>query len=351
MQVAMTIQQILNADLSTIARWCRDGLAWWLEELADAIPVRWRSGARRHAPWTARIGDDGAMRLWRDGSRVLSEARPGSSPRRADLLLQADAVLVRRIDLPPLSSRDLRRMLTENMDRLTPFPADRVYFEVSTEGESDREGRRRLRLAVILREQAHAALEQARALGLEVERLGVETENGDVDVDFMVPIRAEQGGARDLRRPIWWSACAGLVALNVATAVFMDIRDVRRLEAAVAAEQPKVAAAGKLRQAVANGQRMRLDVLSRRSRNEPLRIIDALSKVLPDGQWVHRLEWNGRAVRIAGFKTQGFDVPAALRQTPALTDPRSLLSDMPVRTASGVEPFDVIADSTAKGGQ
>ncbi|KSB90008.1 hypothetical protein AS593_11320 [Caulobacter vibrioides] len=348
MQVAMTLQQILNADLATIARWCRDGFSWWVDELADAIPARWRSAGSRHAPWTVRIGDDGAMRIWRDGRQVPPEARSSSALRRADILLPAQAVLVRRIDLPPLSSRDLRRMLAENMDRLTPFAADRVYFDALAEGEGDREGRRRVRLAVILREQAQAVLEQARALGLEVERFGVEAEGGGVEIDFMAAIRAEQGGARDLRRSVWWSACAGLVALNVAVAVIMDVRDVRRLEAAVAAEQPKVMAAARLRQNVAQGQRMRLDLLNRRSRNEPLRIIDALGKVLPDGQWVHRLEWNGRAVRVAGFKTQGFDVPAALRQTPALTNPRSLLSDMPVKTASGVEPFDVIADSTAK---
>ncbi|WP_277792055.1 hypothetical protein [Caulobacter endophyticus] len=347
----MTLQKILNADLATIARWCREGLSWWLDELADAIPARWRSASPRHAPWTARVGADGAMRLWRDGRLIPPEAWSGHTPRRADILLPAQAVLVRRIDLPPLSSRDLRRMLAENMDRLTPFPADRVYFDVLAEGESGHAGRRRLRLAVIPRAQAQAVMEQARVLGLDVERFGVEAEGGRGDIDFMTAIRDEQGGGRDLRRSVWWSACAGLVALNVAAAVFMDVRDVRRLEAAVAADQPKVMAAARLRQAVAEGQRMRLDLLTRRSRNEPLRIIDALGKVLPDGQWVHRLEWNGRAVRIAGFKTQGFDVPAALRQTPALTNPRSLLSDMPVRTASGVEPFDVIADSTARGGR
>lgn len=343
----MTLQQLLNADLRTVGRWCREGFAWWIDELASLVPERWR--ARRPSPWTARVGPDGVIQLWRDGRLTQATPPSASAGWRADILLPAEAVLVRDLELPRLSAGDLRRMLTANMDRLTPFPVERVYFDTALSHRSGGDAVQRLSLAVIPRDRARPLLDQARALGLEVGRMGVEAADGRAVFDFMGAIRAEEGGGgRDRQRTLWWSACAGLVGLNVAVAVLMDLRDVRRLEAAVEAGQPKVMAAVKLRQTVTAGQQARLLLLTKRSRNEPLRIIDAVSKVLPDRQWAHRLEWNGRAVRIVGFKTQGFDVLAALRQTPALSNPRSLLSDMPVKTASGVEPFDVIADSAAQ---
>ena len=90
-------------------------------------------------------------------------------------------------------------------------------------------------------------------------------------------------------------------------------------------------------------------LLTRRSAHEPLRILDAATRALPKGQWVQRSEWNGRAGRLVGFNQPGFDVLAALRG-PALTTPRSLLADMPTKTAAGDEPFDVMADAVGYGG-
>ena len=90
-------------------------------------------------------------------------------------------------------------------------------------------------------------------------------------------------------------------------------------------------------------------LLTRRSAHEPLRILDAATRALPRGQWVQRFEWNGRAVRLVGFKQPGFDVLTALRG-PALTTPRSLLSDIPTKTAAGEEPFDIMADATGYAG-
>lgn len=345
----MTLQTILNADLGTIGRWLHAGFAWWTDEVSSLVPERYRRSARRRARWTARVSQGGEIQLWRDGRPTQATPPSPSAGWRADVMLPSQAVLVNELDLPRLSKADLRRMLTANMDSLTPFPAERVYFDALAVAHPADETRAQVRLAVLPRERALDVLARARALGLDVERLGVEDEAGAPVFDFMAAIRADQGGGGGRRRLVlWWCACAGLVALNVLTWVLLDMRDLRRLQAVVDAEQPRVAAAIRIREAAAAEQGLRLALLVRRSQNEPLRILDALAKVLPEGQWAHRLEWNGRTVRVVGFKTQGFDVVGALRRTPALTNPRSLLADMPIKTAAGVEPFDVIADSATR---
>ncbi|WP_165190168.1 hypothetical protein [Caulobacter soli] len=344
----MTSRNILDADLGTVGRWIAAGVSWWVDELSTLLPARYRRSLRRRARWSARPDRDGSLQLHRDGRPT--QARPPSPTAgwRADLVLPADAVLVRDLDLPRLSRADLRRMLAANMDRFTPFPAQAVYFDAPVAALADPADRVRVRLAVIPRDKALDALDQARAMGLEIDRFGAEGGDGEALFDFMPAIRADQGGGSGSRRlTLWWSACATLVVLNVLVAVLMDVRDVLRLEAAIEDEAPRAAAAARIRDAANAERTVRLALLTRRSQNEPLRIIDALSKALPSSQWAHRLEWNGHVVRVVGFKTPDGEVTEALRNTRALANPRSLLTDMPTQTTTGVEPFDVIADAAS----
>jgi len=342
----MTARRILDADMGEVARAIRQGWAWWVGELSDMAPAGWRGAARRRAPWSVRAGRDGVLGLWRDGVPATGTARPPAGA-RAELVLAPDAVLVRELEMPRLSTADVNRLLVANMDRFTPFSADQVYMDarfVAVAGEP----RAQLRLAVIVRDRARALLDQARGLGVEITRMGPEARGEAPPIDFLPAIRAQEDGGDHRRRAAWWMLCAGLLALNVLTAIVLDMRDLGRLRDVVEAEQPRVDAANRMRVAVQAEQDVRLGLLRRRSQNEPLRILAALTQALPAGQWTHRFEWNGRTVRIVGFKTQGFDVPSALRATPALTNPRSLLSDMPIKAANNLEPFDVIADSSTR---
>uniref|UniRef100_B0T7N5 Fimbrial assembly family protein n=1 Tax=Caulobacter sp. (strain K31) TaxID=366602 RepID=B0T7N5_CAUSK len=343
----MTARRVLDADLGEIVRGIQQGWAWWVGELSDMAPASWRRTLRRPTPWSVRAGQDGVLGLWRDGLPVGAMVGPPANA-RADLVLPPEAVLVRDLDIPRLSRADLNRLLTANMDRFTPFSADQVYFDARFVAESG-DGKQRLRLAVIIRERARLILHQARSLGVEIARMGPEARDAAPPIDFLPAIMAAEGGGDRRRLTAWWTVCATLVALNILTAVMLDMRDVSRLRDVVEAEQPRVEAAGRMRQAVQAEQDTRLALLRRRSQNEPLRIIAALAETLPSGQWVQRFEWNGRTVRVVGFKTAGFDVPNALGATPTLTNPRSLLSDMPVKAANGREPFDVIADSSTRG--
>ena len=342
----MTPQQILNADLGVIARWIRLGFAWWGRELADLVPPALRRsprGARR----LARMEADGAIRIWRAGA---PEAAPASGRRPGgpvDLLLPPGAALVHDLDLPRLSPPDLRRLVALNVDRYTPFAAEQVYVDIQPLDRPAEGPRQRVRLGVIARERCRALLAQASAAGLKVERIGVGggVDGLDLRFDFMRAIRDEDGGGPvDRRRAYLWAACGALAAANLGLLVARDIDDVGQLQRLVDAQQPAVGLATKLRKDVEAERAARLALLTKRSAHEPLRILDAVTRALHSGQWVQRLEWNGRAVRLVGFKQPGFDLTAALRG-PALAEARSLLSDMPTKTATGQEPFDVMADA------
>ncbi|MDR3509127.1 MAG: hypothetical protein P4L64_14635 [Caulobacteraceae bacterium] len=344
----MTPQQILNADLGTIGRWARQGLSWWVQELTDLIPPALRRRPRQGTRWLAEMTTlDGPIRLWRHGAlaeTLVATATPGRS---ADLLAPRDMVLVRDLEFPRLSAADLHRLVDLNIDRFTPFAADQVYFDTTVIGPVADGAKQRVRLGVITRDRAKAILARADAMGLKVERFGIGGGEDGVtqQFDFMRAVWAEAGGDPTNRRRVWlWAACAGLVAANLLVAVLRDMNDVAQLQRLIDAQQPTVTLALRLRKTVEAERARRLALLTRRSVHEPLRILDAVTRDLPNGQWALRLEWNGRAVRLVGFKQPDFDMLTALHG-PALGNARSLLSDMPTKTPNGLTPFDVMADA------
>jgi general secretion pathway protein L len=350
----MTPQDILNADVSVVWRGLLDGLRWWGGELADMTPQSLRRSVGGRAPWTAEAQSlSGPVRLTRRGApmEMLSCADgAGGSGRVVDLRLPAAAVLVRELELPRLSAADRRRLLELNMDRYTPFTAEQVYFDATVVGGSEGEGRQRIRLGVLEKGRAQSALSLAASLGLTVKRLGVaDGEDGEsLPFDFTPALRQGQGrGARLSLRAWLWAGCGALALASVLMAVLNDMRDVARLQELVDAQRPMVERATRLRNAVEGERRRRLDLLTQRSAQEPLRILDAVSRGLPPPAWVERLEWNGRNLRLAGQKPPALDLAAALNG-PALVNVRSLSSDMPAKTASGQAPFDVLADPANK---
>lgn len=339
----MTLQDLLNTDVAALGGWARQGWDWWTGELAQMVPERWRRSGRAQRPWVE-LGAEGApVRLWRRG-RFTERLEP--APGRAltaDVGLPAAAVLQRRLSLPAVGRADLKRLVALELDRLTPFRADQVYFDIELL-ERDREsGRQALLLAVIPRAEAEAALERAGRHAVTAARLGVVDGEG-LRFDFLEAMRAAGRGGRPDRRLLYgWAAAAGLIALNLAILVFKDMDDIASLQRAVDLQRPTVALALKLRQRVEQEAALRQGLLAQRAHDEPLRIEDAVTRAFPAPQWVERLEWNGHAVRIVGYRDPGFDVLAAIRKSRALGAARALTS--PNATVPGAKPaFDVIAE-------
>jgi general secretion pathway protein L len=334
----MTLQELLNSDVGTIGEGFRQGWDWWVDELAQMTPERLRRGGRADPPVAEIGGTDGAIRLWRRGR--FSEISTGAKPRSAALGLAPDQVLTRQVALPAVGRADARRLIALDLDRLTPFRPDQVYFDFERLDLDRGLGRQTLQLAVVPRPVADAALERARRHGLSALRLGV-LDAGELRFDFLPALRAAgHGGRADRRRLIWWAAAALLIGLNLAALVLKDASDVGRLRDAVEQQRPAAALATNLRKRVESEASRRRALLSRRTHDDPLRIEAAVTRAFPPPQWIQRLEWNGRTLRLVGFRDAGFDVLAAIRKAGDLGEPRALTSD--AAAPAGRPQFDLV---------
>jgi general secretion pathway protein L len=87
----------------------------------------------------------------------------------------------------------------------------------------------------------------------------------------------------------------------------------------------------------------RRDLIARRDWGEPLRLLDAATQAFPAPQWIDRLEWNGRTLRLAGLRDPRFDVLTAVEAQRALGVPRTLSSGQSATDANKA-PFDLISE-------
>lgn len=343
----MSLQDVLNSemDFHSLAALARRGLSWWVHELADMLPAAWRERLSARPRLFALRLDDGRWRLWRDG-RQLSDGLTRSDARAViGVLIPRGAVLVRKVETPPMAAADVRRMLTLDIDRLSPLDSALVHFDFEILDRGGPDKSQVVLLGVVERAAAAGALEAAREAGLRPGRLSVDLGEGDFAPRFdFLPAVADAGGGRGFgRRNLWWAAVALLMAANLAAFIGRDMIDVGDWRALVEAQRPGAGAALRLRERVEAEEARRRDLIARGARGEPLKILDALTRALPSSAWIQHLEWNGETLRIVGFNSGGADIGSVLTGTGQFANPRAQATDVAPRTASG-RPYDVSAD-------
>jgi len=345
----MTLQELLNSDvdLESLSALARQGLAWWFEELTTMLPPAWRDRLSSRPRTWIEPRASGGWRLWKDGRPVEGPGlRPDAAGARIGLLAPPGAVLFRETPAPRMTAADVRRMLSLDIDRLSPLAADLVHYDMEVLERGEGEGPQRVLLGIIPREEATLLLERARADGFTPVALAARAERDDLPprFDFLPQVlKAEGRNGGDRTRLYLWVAVGVLILANIAVLVGRDIIDVSRVRAEVEGQQPVVDAVLRLRRRVQGEDARRRDLLARGRRGDPLPMLGVLSQALPPGAWVQHLEWNGQSLRIVGFKRQDVDLAAAIRGSGAFTNPRAVTAE-PALGPTPMHPFDITAD-------
>jgi general secretion pathway protein L len=342
----MTLQELLNADVSSIGQWARQGFAWWIDELSTLLPVNWRDWFSSRTRRLVEPMSPAGWRQWQNGKLLTPAQAERASKGGVGLILPADAVLLRRLEFPRVPLSDVKRMVALDIDRLSPIAGDLVYYDIEIVERDAGDGKQTVLLGVTLRETAARYLEEARAAGFEPVAMGAARgdDAASYRFDFLPALKTSAGqnaGGRVLL--YWWAAVAVLLVLNLAGLVVRDMLDISRLRHAVDDQQTAVTAASQLQRRVQTEDMQRSDLLARQMQSDPLHVLDALTRVLPASAWVQRLEWNGQTLRVVGFKNSDTDLVAALRASPMFINPRAASPETQAKPGAS-PPFDITAD-------
>ena len=331
----MSLADWLEADVGLLGSRLQQGFAWWVDELSALARPLAKPGGVSSLPLVAHWREPGAYQLWRSG-REEHLHRRGDGRIRAAVALPVEMVLVRKLSRPDLPERDLRRLTVLDLDRLTPFPGDSIYYDIAVLPGVDAEGRRQVRLAVTPRTQADLFLADAQASGVEATAV-VAADDGKI-IDFLPVMRGRGTGTK--RGSFVWGMVAMLLASNLAAAIWRDVQATDTLREAVATQEPVVARIEATRRQMRALQQQATEHAIARAKGEPLRVLDALSQALPKEAWAQRLSWDGASVRLVGQQQENVDVIGALRHNPLFTSVHSSDAAAPPSVAG----FDVVAD-------
>lgn len=322
----MNAKDLLNMDMQTAIRLLLRGWRWWIDELAGMLPQNWREWLSRGSHVVAEIEDDRLV-YRNEGSNETFTARPRGAVK---FLMPANRVLLRQLELPILPMSDVRRMIALDIDRLTPFQPDQVYFDAEVTARDQESGRQQVTLGILPRETASKFLDYARENNLHPAAIGVAPRNGiGHDFDFLSAMRDAQGGSAAQRRSLyWWGAAAVLLILNLALLTYRDSSRLDELRQAVEAQQAPVAVALRTREKVDRERARRAELLAKKQTSSVLPVLDAVTQAVPQDAWVKRFEWNGRAVHITGYRKTSSDILARLEASPVLHNARSLITEV-----------------------
>jgi general secretion pathway protein L len=337
----VNFKDLLSTDHEAIIQWLLHAFRWWVDELTGMVPPEWRDRFLKRGTVLAEFGDQKILYRKSETGELLAE-KPGAS---VTVVLPQDRVLTRLLDLPALPMSDVKRMITLDLDRLTPFKADQVLFDAEVVRRDDEKGRQQILLGVLPRNWAAAIVERARANGLQPAAVSVAALNGAPKLDFLPAIREAAGGLAARRRAAYfWAAAAVLLVFNLFMLTYRDANATDQLREAVESQQAPVTVAMRLRDKVQKEAALRAALLKQKKQNSPMPILEAVTNALPNGVWVSRFEWNGKTAHIRGFQKDVPGLLAKLEASPLLHNARSLTSD-PHSSALGTGgAFDMAVD-------
>lgn len=303
-------------------------MRWWGASLRDLLPAWLRAGqaADRHAVFAAPEPGFVVLTQRRAGAEVplgrfsLEGAELGlvltRTVRPAPLLLRIPraALLEREVVLPLAAERELERVLTYEMDRLTPFAAGDVFWTAVIDRRDRVGGRLHLRLLLAPRAPWTGVLAALAAAGRPVSALVAD------DRSRTIPLRRQAAGPWPRRLlATGVAACVALAAAAVALPFAAQNRDRGTIEARIAALRPQIAAVESLQRQAAGTAAGQDVVAAERARvGDPLAVLAALTDILPDDTFLTEFAMRQGRIEMAGQSPAAARLIAALSADPVI---------------------------------
>ncbi len=331
----------------TFWRWWRDGLLAWF----PASVRRWLIGSSRRLVIAM---DEGGCVLSREEAgqseelESLDRATPDyqvvarwlrtEKTRHLVLRFPAGQALTRTLPLPLAAEKNLRQVAGFEMDRLTPFAADQVYYHARVLQRQPEQRRLRVELTALPRVAVDPVLLQLRQQGLSPDVLDVAGAGSNLNL-----LPPEQR----VRRGLWGQRLRAMVIvfslLLVVAASLLPIWQQRSLLLAANAKSGQLQAAANQALTLRDQLDRTLQtsrMLAEKKQAIPPRVdlLRELTLILPEDTWVERLQIKGDSLQINGQSTKASALVGIIEASDLL-DSAGFLSPVTTDPRTGKERF------------
>jgi len=277
-------------------------------------------------------------------------------PPEIRLCLPESDVLRCPVELPLAVESNLDESLRYQLDQLTPFSADQVYFDYTIVERDAEYGRLKLELRLALRSRVDELIERLHAIGIRphaIDCLARDAAAPACEGFNMLPL-AERPRYVYRRARINWLLAGALVlvlAVVMFESLYMHQRTVDRLETEVEAlrgEADQVMALQReLQDALAAA-----NFLAERRRQQPVsvQVLDELTRILPNDIWLMQLQMRGNELQLQGLADQSQRLIELINESELLAD-AEFRGPVNIDKRSGRERFNARARITSGGGE
>jgi general secretion pathway protein L len=343
----------LPLDLSAWLRWWGEGLLACLPpsvyRLLVELPVRLiveiraqeigflreeNGESRELESYPLDVFSEGGLRD--RGSALLGNAK------QIILRLPADKVLTKVISLPLAVETNLRQVVGFELDRLTPFSAEQLYYDVAVRERQIPLKRIKLRFIAVTKSLLEPSLSRLVEMGLPPDQITVAGEDAGIN---LLPPEQRPNKNRYGQRLRW--VMIGLAGVLLSLASLLPLWQQRSL---VVDLLPKVAAAQKEAEQILMLRKELEDSLESsrflfQKRRETILVIDLvneLTSLLPDGTSVEHLEIRDNEVRVRG-QSSGASALIGLLEASKYFHGVTFLAPVTADRAGGQERFYIAA--------
>ena len=266
----------------------------------------------------------------------------GAAARRGPLVLSlaAQPVLAREVALPLAAEQGLRTVLRFEMDRLTPFRPDDVFWDCRKLRRDRARGVLLVDLAVVPKATVAPVLAALRAAGLVPAALEGTLPDGSLR---RIPLgQADPERAARARRLVWLggTACAALALAVLATPLLQQSLALQDSEDQIAALRPRMAMVDALRRRLAGDAGAA--AAARAHAGDTLQVLAMLTDLLPDDTFLSMLSLQHGKLRLEGQSAAATRLIGALSKEPHIRNPG--FAAPVLRSDAGTDVFAIEAE-------
>ncbi len=282
------------------------------DDLAVELSLRRRGS--RHLVGSGRLDEAGLPHI-----RSLA-GRLGKPPRTV-LELPASLLLEQQTSLPLAAETDLSLVLRHEMDRLTPFRAEDVFWSWTITQRDTTNSRLLVRLSLVVKAAVTPLIQGLARAGLAPDTLEVRGLDGALRRMGVLPPGADAARhPRSVRIAAW--ACGVLAAAAIVTPVVQQQWALTTADNQISELQPRVALVEGLRRRMAassNGADL-FAAESARSGNAVLALA-AVTRALPDDTYLTEFAMRDRKLTLTGRSEAAVRLIGVLATEPGLANP------------------------------
>ncbi|WP_428033787.1 PilN domain-containing protein [Amphritea sp.] len=336
-------------------------LSWWFSQLGQMLPARIRAGWQQDSfNLTLQLQDQqltfsaGQQRWtlqapWEKASLPDTLKPLIAKAQNATLCLPENMILQTRVTVPRNARDYIDNVVRFEMDRLTPFRADQVYFDTGPVTDEPGTEQCHTQLYLVPKDKLETLLNQLQLLGITPDRIIPQAFLSQQDSNLnLLPESDEVSQRSRYQRFQFALICINLLLLVSVISLPLSEKQsqIEALTDEVAQLRSQAEQVFQIREERQTLFQQQQDYITlQQQQSSVLSLIAELTRLLPDEVWLSKMSMQGRSLRIQGEADNASELIALLQNSGKLTDV-SFYSPVTQDPRTGKERFMISANQS-----